>query len=88
MNANKREKDGSMSQVPCSLVLKDYNWYRNFADNFDRLREDYKWTKTVRSGGTVCFSISCIVLSSMLTFMHKEKKMEQLNQQRFSQKCV
>lgn len=39
---NRKEKDGSISKIPCLLALKDYNSNMNFVDNFDRLKKDYQ----------------------------------------------
>ncbi|KAJ8892795.1 hypothetical protein PR048_005376 [Dryococelus australis] len=38
----REEKYDSISEIPCQKVLKDYNVYMCFVDNFDRLKNDYQ----------------------------------------------
>ena len=42
ITVNRKEKDGSIIEIPCPNILKDYNANMNFVDNFDRLKNDYQ----------------------------------------------
>lgn len=48
INVNRKEKDGSLTVVLCPTVLKDYNAYMNFVDNFDRLKKAYQCERKIR----------------------------------------
>lgn len=37
----RKQKDGTVTNIPCPTILKDYNINMNFVDNFDRLKGDY-----------------------------------------------
>ncbi|XP_030751377.1 piggyBac transposable element-derived protein 4-like [Sitophilus oryzae] len=37
----RKEKDGTQVQVPCPIMLRDYNKNMNFVDKFDQLRATY-----------------------------------------------
>lgn len=39
--ANRREKNGDVTTIPCPIVLKDYNANMNFVDKFDQLKGNY-----------------------------------------------
>jgi hypothetical protein len=40
-SVNRKQKDGTIVEVSCPVVLKDYNQNMNFVDNFDRIVNDY-----------------------------------------------
>lgn len=39
--AKRKEKDGSLTDIPCPKLLKDYNAHMNFVDKFDQLKGNY-----------------------------------------------
>ncbi|XP_050057150.1 uncharacterized protein LOC126550159 isoform X6 [Aphis gossypii] len=41
ISVKRKQKDGTIINVPCPQVLVDYNKNMNYVDNFDRLKGDY-----------------------------------------------
>lgn len=39
--AKRREKNGSLTDIPCPKLVKDYNSHMNFVDKFDQLKGNY-----------------------------------------------
>lgn len=72
ISVNRKEKNGSLTKVPCPTVLKDYNANMNFVDNFDRLKKDYQCDRKSRKWYMRIFfhMLDCCVTNAFI--IHKE----------------
>ncbi|KAJ8869304.1 hypothetical protein PR048_030878 [Dryococelus australis] len=52
ITVKRKEKDGSISEIPCPKISKDYNANMNFVDDVDRLKNDYEVDRKGKKNGT------------------------------------
>ncbi|XP_049779741.1 uncharacterized protein LOC126176625 [Schistocerca cancellata] len=70
-------KDGTITNITCPIVLKDYNSSMNYVDNFDRIKSDYAIDRKSKKWWMRLFLhfLDCSVTNACN--MHKEIEMEQ-----------
>ncbi|PSN33834.1 hypothetical protein C0J52_28021 [Blattella germanica] len=86
MTVTRMEKDGSIVNVPCPKVLKDYNDNMNFVDNFDRLKSDYEIDRKRKKWWHRLFFhfVDCCVVNAFI--IHKDLNMEKYSNKNFRRK--
>ncbi|XP_049816570.1 piggyBac transposable element-derived protein 3-like [Schistocerca nitens] len=79
----RKMKDGTITNITCPIVLKDYNSSMNYVDNFDRLESDYAIDRKSKKWWMRLFLhfLDCSVTNAFI--MHKEIEMEQFSNKAF-----
>ncbi|XP_028044425.1 piggyBac transposable element-derived protein 4-like [Rhopalosiphum maidis] len=72
ISVKRKQKDGTIVNVPCPQVLVDYNKNMNYVDNFDRLKGDYSLDrKSVKWYMRLVFHfVDCAITNAFI--IHKE----------------
>ncbi|XP_047000907.1 piggyBac transposable element-derived protein 3-like [Schistocerca americana] len=79
----RKMKDGTITNITCRIVLRDYNSSMNYVDNFDRLKSDYAIERKSKKWWMRLFLhfLDCSVTDASI--MHKEIEMEQFSNKDF-----
>lgn len=83
LTVQRKEKDGSISDIPCPQILSDYNSNMNFVDNFDRLKNDYQIDRKSKKWYLRLFFhfLDAAITNSFI--IHKEVGSEKLTNKEF-----
>lgn len=74
VEVDRKNKDGTVSKVPCPAALQDYNRNMNFVDKFDQLKGQYQVDRKSRKWWHRIFFhfLDCCVVNAFIIFKELE----------------